>query len=139
MSSLGLFDPIAEMLHRCLFWHCTTQQNDEHVDHFPVAQTLLLPLLCVCLTSSFFILCPLVFRVSCLDVSTPLGFGYRAKYIVDSAKLMHANGGEDWALDLRSKDREEVRAQLITLCGVGPKVLHPERERERERERETER
>jgi len=56
-------------------------------------------------------------------VSKPSGFGYRAKYIVESAKLIHANGGADWALDLRSKDREEVRAQLVTLCGVGPKVL----------------
>lgn len=35
---------------------------------------------------------------------------------------MHSKGGEDWALDMRSKEREEVRTQLISLCGVGPKV-----------------
>ncbi|CAM9361973.1 unnamed protein product [Pylaiella littoralis] len=51
-----------------------------------------------------------------------MGFGYRARYIVESAKLIHSKGGEDWALDLRSKGREEVRTQLIALCGVGPKV-----------------
>ncbi|CAN0455077.1 unnamed protein product, partial [Ectocarpus sp. 12 AP-2014] len=51
-----------------------------------------------------------------------MGFGYRAKYIVDSAKLIHSNGGAGWALDMRNKDRDEVRSQLMTLCGVGPKV-----------------
>lgn len=35
---------------------------------------------------------------------------------------MHSKGGEDWALDMRSKGRDEVRTQLISLCGVGPKV-----------------
>lgn len=59
--------------------------------------------------------------VSCCD-SKRSGFGYRAKYIVDSAKLMHSKGGEDWTLDMRTKERDEVRAQLVTLCGVGPKV-----------------
>ncbi|CAM9302366.1 unnamed protein product, partial [Scytosiphon promiscuus] len=51
-----------------------------------------------------------------------MGFGYRAKYIVESARAMHANGGETWALEMRNKERDEVRNQLITLCGVGPKV-----------------
>ncbi|CAM9499235.1 unnamed protein product, partial [Hapterophycus canaliculatus] len=51
-----------------------------------------------------------------------MGFGYRAKYIVESAKVMHSNGGEAWALEMRSKERGEVRDQLVTLCGVGPKV-----------------
>eukprot|EP00903_Cladosiphon_okamuranus_P011070 g10450.t2 len=51
-----------------------------------------------------------------------MGFGYRAKYIVESAKMMRAKGGEQWALDMRKKERSEVRALLVTLCGVGPKV-----------------
>eukprot|EP00752_Nemacystus_decipiens_P009391 g8394.t1 len=51
-----------------------------------------------------------------------MGFGYRAKYIVESAKLIHAKGGEQWALDMRNNERDEVRSQLVTLCGVGPKV-----------------
>lgn len=36
--------------------------------------------------------------------------------------MMHSNGGEAWALEMRKKERGEVRNQLITLCGVGPKV-----------------
>ena len=50
------------------------------------------------------------------------GFGYRAKYIVQSAKLMQMRGGADWALSMRSKGRDAVRDQLMTLSGVGPKV-----------------
>lgn len=51
-----------------------------------------------------------------------LGFGYRAKYIVQSAKLMQEGGGVDWALSMRSKGRDAVRDQLMTLSGVGPKA-----------------
>eukprot|EP00904_Undaria_pinnatifida_P007206 jgi/Undpi1/3615/HiC_scaffold_16.g06986.m1 len=51
-----------------------------------------------------------------------MGFGYRAKYIVQSAKLMQMRGGADWALSMRSKGRDAVRDQLMTLSGVGPKV-----------------
>ena len=36
--------------------------------------------------------------------------------------LIHSKGGEQWAFDMRKKERDEVRAQLVTLCGVGPKV-----------------
>lgn len=50
------------------------------------------------------------------------GFGYRAKYIVESAKVMHSKGGEAWALGMRGQERDEVRKELIALCGVGPKV-----------------
>lgn len=55
------------------------------------------------------------------DYETP-GFGYRAKYIVESAKMMQERGGEAWAVDMRTKTRDAARDQLITLSGVGPKV-----------------
>lgn len=51
-----------------------------------------------------------------------LGFGYRAKYVVQSAKLIRDNGGVDWLKELRRKSSSEVREALLTLPGVGPKV-----------------
>ena len=35
---------------------------------------------------------------------------------------MQEGGGADWALSMRSKGRDAVRDQLMTLSGVGPKV-----------------
>jgi N-glycosylase/DNA lyase len=51
-----------------------------------------------------------------------LGFGYRAKFIVESTKTIISNGGEDWLMALRHKSREETHEALQQLCGVGPKV-----------------
>lgn len=51
-----------------------------------------------------------------------LGFGYRAKYIVASAKTLDEKGGEDWLMALRTKPREEVQESLLELQGVGRKV-----------------
>ena len=51
-----------------------------------------------------------------------LGFGYRARFVVESTAMVAANGGEAWLYALRSKPRDEVQAALMTLCGVGRKV-----------------
>ncbi len=119
----------------------TEMESDSHAAHFRSSKHLYRPSsghcrLCLrSLDVTPFCSRPPVMLALSVNVAKPPGFGYRAKYIVDSAKLMHANGGADWALDLRSKDREEVRAQLISLCGVGPKVgilQYIQRERGRE-------
>jgi N-glycosylase/DNA lyase len=51
-----------------------------------------------------------------------LGFGYRAKYIVGSARMVKEKGGENWLMGLRQLSKEEAKNELITLPGVGPKV-----------------
>uniref|UniRef100_A0A1D1Y9E7 DNA-(apurinic or apyrimidinic site) lyase n=1 Tax=Anthurium amnicola TaxID=1678845 RepID=A0A1D1Y9E7_9ARAE len=52
------------------------------------------------------------------------GFGYRAKYIVDTIKalLVKPGGGVQWLNSLRSLELPEVIDALCTLPGVGPKV-----------------
>ncbi|KAK9750649.1 hypothetical protein RND81_02G210900 [Saponaria officinalis] len=52
------------------------------------------------------------------------GFGYRAKYIVDTIKVLEAKpgGGDTWLHSLRKLALEEVVSGLCTLSGVGPKV-----------------
>jgi hypothetical protein len=50
---------------------------------------------------------------------------YRAKYVVQAAKEVVARGGEPWLLGLRAMgagEEDEVRAQLLSLMGVGRKV-----------------
>jgi len=51
-----------------------------------------------------------------------LGFGYRAKYIQQSAARLISLGGATWLLGLRDKPLLEARAELMQLAGVGPKV-----------------
>ncbi|KAF9563888.1 8-oxoguanine glycosylase ogg1 [Mortierella alpina] len=52
-----------------------------------------------------------------------LGFGYRAKYIAKTAKMIQAmDDGEQWLRGLRSLPYEEAHSALLTLQGVGPKV-----------------
>lgn len=51
-----------------------------------------------------------------------LGFGYRAKYIVGSAKMVQSKGGAVWLDSLRECSRDEAKTQLVSLPGVGPKV-----------------
>ena len=53
-----------------------------------------------------------------------LGFGYRAKFIQQSAVKILANGGSDWLRDLRTVSYGEAKAALITLPGIGAKVFH---------------
>ncbi|CAN6232036.1 unnamed protein product [Urochloa humidicola] len=52
------------------------------------------------------------------------GFGYRAKYIVGTAKELQTKpgGGEKWLASLRERELPEVIEALSTLPGVGPKV-----------------
>lgn len=52
------------------------------------------------------------------------GFGYRAKYIVGTAKELQAkpSGGQKWLASLREKELSDVIEALCTLPGVGPKV-----------------
>ncbi|XP_074655412.1 N-glycosylase/DNA lyase-like [Tubulanus polymorphus] len=52
-----------------------------------------------------------------------LGFGYRAKYIGESARFIVKNGGaEKWLFALRDASYEDAHSRLTELCGVGAKV-----------------
>eukprot|EP00045_Choanoeca_perplexa_P023182 m.12553 g.12553 ORF g.12553 m.12553 type:complete len:421 (-) comp9977_c0_seq1:101-1363(-) len=50
------------------------------------------------------------------------GFGYRAKFIVQTCTKLVELGGEPYLLKLRCKPAAEVREELLQLAGVGPKV-----------------
>ncbi|XP_061361863.1 N-glycosylase/DNA lyase OGG1 isoform X2 [Gastrolobium bilobum] len=52
------------------------------------------------------------------------GFGYRAKYIIGTLKVLQSKpgGGEEWLLSLRKMELQDVICALSTLPGVGPKV-----------------
>lgn len=55
-----------------------------------------------------------------------LGFGYRARYIQQTANMFVSDEYPHLSLDslweLRSKSSEEAHEYLLELCGVGPKV-----------------
>ena len=51
-----------------------------------------------------------------------LGFGYRAKYIAQTASYVLRNHSESWLYSLRDRPYSEARTELMKLCGVGPKV-----------------
>ncbi|KAI9184013.1 8-oxoguanine glycosylase ogg1 [Blastocladiella emersonii ATCC 22665] len=51
-----------------------------------------------------------------------LGFGYRAKYIAQSASMLAERGGEKWLLGLRDLEYDAARTALLELPGIGPKV-----------------
>lgn len=51
-----------------------------------------------------------------------LGFGYRAKYLVASVKMIEEKGGIEWLESLRGQQNEEVRKELTSLMGIGNKV-----------------
>ncbi|XP_078605713.1 N-glycosylase/DNA lyase-like [Branchiostoma floridae x Branchiostoma japonicum] len=51
-----------------------------------------------------------------------LGFGYRARYISETAQYIMEQGGESWLYNLRTLPYEEAKAELIKLSGVGAKV-----------------
>ena len=53
-----------------------------------------------------------------------LGFGYRAKYIAGTASYILRNHSESWLHSLRDRPYSEARAELMKLCGVGPKVCY---------------
>lgn len=53
-----------------------------------------------------------------------LGFGYRAKYIHQTAKFIKEEKDSDWLYSLRSMNYEEAHNALINLSGVGAKVCN---------------
>ncbi|KAF9316620.1 8-oxoguanine glycosylase ogg1 [Podila horticola] len=57
------------------------------------------------------------------DTLRKLGFGYRAKYIAQTAKKIQAmDNGLEWLMSLRNMSYEDAHVALLTLQGVGPKV-----------------
>jgi N-glycosylase/DNA lyase len=51
-----------------------------------------------------------------------LGFGYRAKYIAQAAKMVVEQRPQGWLEGLREVPYKEAHEQLLQLPGVGPKV-----------------
>jgi len=51
-----------------------------------------------------------------------LGFGYRAKYIATTARLIANEKSPDWLSNLRKVPYKEAHEELLSLSGVGPKV-----------------
>lgn len=52
-----------------------------------------------------------------------MGFGYRAKYIAQTARYIDSHEkGEEWLVGLRSVPYSEAKEALVSLSGVGPKV-----------------
>ncbi len=49
-----------------------------------------------------------------------IGLGYRAKFVLDTARAVQARGGPAWLLGLRdpARTRSEVQAELVQLAGV---------------------
>jgi N-glycosylase/DNA lyase len=50
-----------------------------------------------------------------------LGYGYRAKFVVNTAKMLK-DRGDDWLVGLRGKPRMELQNSLSELSGIGRKV-----------------
>lgn len=50
------------------------------------------------------------------------GFGYRAKYIANTAKIIAEKGGNKWITALQAMPYKEAKSELMTLTGVGAKV-----------------
>lgn len=50
------------------------------------------------------------------------GFGYRAKFINESAKLIVKMGGVHWINSLKEKSYQDAKDELIKLPGIGAKV-----------------
>lgn len=54
-----------------------------------------------------------------------LGFGYRARFLQQSARLIVNSHGPDWLKSLRSVPYLQARDALRALPGVGLKVSDP--------------
>ncbi|XP_014274183.1 uncharacterized protein Ogg1 [Halyomorpha halys] len=68
---------------------------------------------------------PEISKLTGEDVDAALrkaGFGYRAKFIQQSAKMLESLGGLEWLLKLKECSYKEAKAELIKLPGIGPKV-----------------
>ena len=51
------------------------------------------------------------------------GFGYRAKFIYQSACKIVQMGGSDWLVKLKTLPYDEAKSELMKLSGVGAKVI----------------
>lgn len=51
------------------------------------------------------------------------GFGYRAKFINQSAQSIVKSGGEKWLRNLSALPYKEAKSALMMLPGIGAKVL----------------
>lgn len=57
------------------------------------------------------------------DLRVKCGLGYRAKYVLETTKILDSLGGEDYLQKLRQiKDPVKVQEDLLQFCGVGRKV-----------------
>ncbi|KAL3914664.1 MAG: hypothetical protein SGILL_006010 [Bacillariaceae sp.] len=58
------------------------------------------------------------------DLRTKCGMGYRAKYLLETMKILREKGGEAYLREeLRNiSDPVELQKKLCEFCGVGPKV-----------------
>ena len=57
------------------------------------------------------------------DLRSKCGMGYRAKYLMETMKILDSLGGECYLQELRTiKDPTVVQNKLIQFCGVGRKV-----------------
>lgn len=50
-----------------------------------------------------------------------IGFGYRARYIIETRDLLLKKGGEEYLLGLREKEYKDVIEELTQFCGIGRK------------------
>lgn len=53
-----------------------------------------------------------------------LGFGYRAKFIQQSAAKIQEWGEDQWFEGLMKMPYKEAKTELIKLPGIGPKVYN---------------
>lgn len=68
---------------------------------------------------------PDVLANATLDDLAPCRLGYRAKYLIETAKKVHAEGIESLdALESRELSAKETCEALRNYCGVGPKVAN---------------
>lgn len=51
------------------------------------------------------------------------GFGYRARFIHQSAVKIMESGGMDWLLNLQKLPYAEAKSELMKLPGIGAKVV----------------
>lgn len=68
---------------------------------------------------------PTIDRLAEDDVEQELrkmGFGYRAKYISQTAKKLHSEKPQGWLESLRKASYAEAHTALLSLPGVGAKV-----------------
>lgn len=50
-------------------------------------------------------------------------FGYRAKFIQRAAAEIEEKGGLEWFGRIQDMDYKSAHTELVTLTGIGPKVL----------------